>query len=104
MIGFLTAITIGYVVVLIVVLAISLIVVGRALWSLGTTLSGIAGGLKVVERQTAPLGGYVDALNGGLGAVNAGLGSVAGHLTAADDELAMALGEPVSGQPAANAA
>ena len=45
MIGFLTAITIGYVVVLVVVLAISLIVVGRALWSLGTTLSGIAGGL-----------------------------------------------------------
>ena len=104
MIEFLTVVTIGYVVVLVVVLAISLILVGRALWSLGTTISQIAGGLKVVERQTAPLGGYVDALNGGLGAVNAGLGSVAGHLTAADDELAMAMGEPVSGRPTATAA
>ena len=36
MIEALTVVTIGYVVVLVVVLAISLIVVGRALWSLGT--------------------------------------------------------------------
>lgn len=104
MIGFLTVVTIVYVLILVVVLAVSLILIARSLWSLGTTLGKISGGLKVVEAQTAPLGGYVTALNDGLGNVATGLVSVAGHLTAADDELAMAMGEPVSGQPVSNAA
>lgn len=104
MIGFLTVVTIVYVLVLVVVVAVSLIIVGRALWSLGTTLGHISGGLKVVERQTAPLAGYIDALNGGLTTVSAGLTSVAGHLSDADNELAMAMGEPVAGQPTTNVA
>lgn len=104
MIGFLTVVTIAYVLVLVVVVAVSLIIVGRALWSLGTTLGQISGGLKVVEEQTAPLAGYIDALNGGLSTVSAGLTSVAGHLSDADDELAMAMGEPVAGQPTTNVA
>ncbi len=104
MIGFLTVITVAYVLVLVVVVAVSLIIVGRALWSLGTTLGQISGGLKVVEQQTAPLAGYVDALNGGLSTVSEGLTSVAGHLSDADDELAMAMGEPVAGQPITNVA
>jgi len=103
-IGILTVITVVYVLALVVVVAVSLIIVGRALWSVGTTLGKIAGGLKVVERQTAPLAGYVDALNEGLGAVSEGLASVAGHLSDADDELAMAMGEPVAGQPTSNVA
>lgn len=104
MIGVLTAVTVVYVLVLVVVIAISLILVGRALWSLGTTLGHISGGLTVVEQQTAPLAGYVDALNGGLSAVSVGLTSVATHLTDADDELAMAMGEPTSGQLTSNVA
>lgn len=104
MIGFLTVVTIAYVLVLVVVVAVSLVIVGRALWSLGTTLGQISGGLKVVEEQTAPLAGYIDALNGGLSTVSAGLTSVAGHLSEADDELAMAMGEPVAGQPSSNVA
>lgn len=104
MIELLTAVTVGYALVLVVVIAVSLIVVGWGLWSIGTTLGRIAGGLKVVERQTAPLGGYVDALNGGLTTVKDGLLSVAGHLSDADDELAMAMGEPVAGQPTSNVA
>ena len=104
MIAFLTVVTIIYALVLVVVVAVSLIVVGRALWSLGTTLGQIFGGLKVVERQTAPLAGYLDALHEGLGSVSRGLTSVAGHLSDADDELAMAMGEPVAGQPTSNVA
>lgn len=97
MIGVLTAITVLYALALVAVVAATLITVGLALWSAGTNLGRIAEGLKVVEQQTAPLGGYVTALNDGLSTVSTGLGSVAGHLSAADDELAMALGEPVAG-------
>jgi uncharacterized protein YoxC len=103
-IGFLTVVTVAFVLVLVVVVAVSLIIVGRTLWSVGTTLGKIAGGLKVVERQTAPLAGYVDALNEGLSTVKTGLTSVAGHLSDANDELAMAMGEPVAGQPTSNVA
>lgn len=97
MIGLLTAITVIYALVLVVVVAAGLITIGQALWSVGSNLRRIADGLKVVEQQTAPLGGYITALNDGLATVSTGLGSVAGHLSAADDELAMALGEPVAG-------
>ena len=104
MIGFLAVATIVYALILVVIVAVSLIVIGRALSSVGTTLGKISGGLKVVERQTAPLAGYVDALNEGLSTVSTGLTSVAGHLSDADDELAMAMGEPVAGQPTSNVA
>ena len=100
MIGLLTAVTILYAFLLVVVIAAGLITIGLALWSTGTNVIRIAEGLKVVERQTAPLGGHVTALNDGLTSVSIGLRSVAGHLSSADDELAMALGEPVAGAPA----
>jgi len=103
-IGFLTVATIAYALILVVVVAVSLIVIGRVLWSIGTTLGRISGGLAIVQRQTAPLAGYVDALNEGLSTVKTGLTSVAGHLSDADDELAMAMGEPVAGQPTSNVA
>ncbi len=104
MIGLLAVVTLVYAVILVVVLAVSLITIGRALWSIETTLGRISAGLKVVERQTAPLGGYVSALNDGLATVSTGLGSVAGHLSGADDELAVALGEPVAGAATARVA
>lgn len=104
MIGLLTAVTILYAFLLVAVVAAGLITIGLALWSTGTNVIRIAEGLKVVERQTAPLGGYVTALNDGLTTVSTGLRSVAGHLSSADDELATALGEPIAGAAASRVA
>jgi len=104
MIEILTALTVAYAVVLVLAIAASVITVGLGLSRVADSLGRIAAGLTVVERQTAPLGGYVDALNGGLGEVAMGLTSVAANLTAADDELAIALGEPTSGRPTTNVA
>ena len=104
MIGFLTIVTVIYALILVAVVAATLVFVGRTLWRIGTTLGGIAGGLAVVESQTAPLAGYVDALNDGLGSVARDLASTAGHLSAADDELGIALGDPVPDRSAANVA
>ena len=104
MIGFLTVATIAYALILVVVVAVSLIVIGRVLWSIGTTLGRISGGLAIVQRQTAPLAGYVDALNEGLSTVSAGPASVAGHLSDAHDELALSMGDPLAGRPTSNVA
>jgi len=100
----LTALTVVYAVVLVVVIAASVITVGVALAGTARSLERIAAGLVVVERQTQPLGPAVDALNGGLGEVASRLGAVAEHLATADDELAAALGEPTLRQPASNVA
>lgn len=94
MIELLTAVTVVYAVILVVVVAASLIVIGLALRSIGGNLGRIADGLKIVERQTAPLTGYVTALNDGLGQVADGLATTAHHLDEADAELAAAMGEP----------
>lgn len=99
MIGLLTAVTILYAFLLVAVVAAGLITIGLALWSTGTNVIRIAEGLKVVDCQTAPLGGYITALDDGLTTVSSGLRSVAGNLSSADDELATALGEPVAGAP-----
>lgn len=96
MIELLTALTVGYAVVLVVVVAVSLIVIGRTLWSVAGSLDQIADGLRIVERQTAPLAGYVTALNDGLGQVAAGLLETAEHLDGADAGLAGTMGEPRS--------
>ncbi len=96
MIELLTVVSVGYVAVLVIVVAVSLIVIGRVLWSVAGSLGRIADGLLVVERQTAPLSGYVMALNDGLGQVAAALAETAEHLDVADDELAGAMGEPRS--------
>lgn len=96
MIELLTVLSVGYVAVLVIVVAVSLIVIGRVLWSVAGSLGRIADGLLIVERQTAPLSDYVTALNDGLGQVAVGLAGTAEHLDAADDELAGAMGEPRS--------
>ncbi len=94
MIGFLTVVTIIYAVVLVVVLAVSLITILYYLWSIGTTLGKIRDGLLVVEKQTAPLGGHVEAINGALGSVASGLSGALDDLAAVNDALGSVLGEP----------
>ena len=86
--------TIGYAVILVLVLAVSLTIIAATLWSVGTTLGQVAGGLRVVEQQTAPLAGHLNGLNGGLGAVADGLRPATEHLAVTDAHLAAALGEP----------
>jgi hypothetical protein len=74
MITFLAWVTVIYALVLVVVLAVSLIAILYYLWSIGTTLSRISGGLGIVRQQTAPLNGQIQAINGALSTVGAGLG------------------------------
>ena len=73
MISFLTIVTVIYAVVLVLVLAVSLSTILYYLWSIGTTLGKISGGLQVVRDQTAPLPGHLEAINGALDQVASGL-------------------------------
>jgi hypothetical protein len=101
MIAFLTAATVVYALVLVMVLAVSLIVILYYLWSIGTTLGKIRDGLVVVRDQTAPLSGHVEAINGALGSVASGFGGALEDLAATDAALAEALGEPGAGDKVA---
>lgn len=94
MIGFLTAATLVYAVVLVVVLAVSLVAILYYLWRIGTALGQIRDGLGVVREQTAPLPGYIGAINGALRSVADGLGSARDDLVATDAALARVAGEP----------
>ena len=93
MIELLTILTAAYAVILVVVLAATLITILYYLRKIGDTLGQIAGGLQVVEQQTAPLGEKIDAINGGLAGIAAGLSGAAGHLAATDHLLATVAGE-----------
>jgi hypothetical protein len=92
-IGFLTAVTLIYAIVLVLVLAVSLITILYYLWSIGTTLGKIRAGLEVVREQTAPLGGHVEAINGALGEVAGGLSGALDDLAATDAALGEVMGE-----------
>jgi hypothetical protein len=91
--AFLTAVTLIYAVVLVVVLAVSLITILYYLWSIGTTLGKIRAGLVVVRDQTAPLPGHLEAINGALGSVAAGFSGALEDLAATDAALAGLTGE-----------
>ncbi len=69
----LTWITIGYFVVLVLVLAVGLIAILTTLMSVARKLGAISGGLQQVEQQTAPLNAGVEKLNGSLGGLAGGL-------------------------------
>jgi hypothetical protein len=92
-IGFLTAVTLIYAIVLVLVLAVSLITILYYLWSIGTTLGKIRAGLEVVREQTAPLAGHVEAINGALGEVAGGLSGTLDDLAATDAALGEVMGE-----------
>ncbi|GAC1317433.1 MAG: hypothetical protein NVSMB2_11160 [Chloroflexota bacterium] len=94
MISFLTWVTVLYVLVLVVVLAVSLIAIFYYLWSIGTTLSKISGGLGVVRQQTAPLAGQIVAINGALTSVGDGLVGALEDLADVDAALGGLVGAP----------
>jgi len=92
-IAFLTAATIIYALVLVVVLAVSLTTILYYLWSIGTTLGKIRAGLGVVRDQTAPLSGHLEAINGALGSVAVGFTAALDDLAATDATLGELAGE-----------
>lgn len=94
MIEFLAWATLVYAVVLVVVLAVSLIAIFYYLWSIGTTLGKIGAGLGIVRQQTAPLGGYVAAINGALSTVSTGFGGALNDLADVNGALGGVLGDP----------
>jgi RDD family len=96
MIEFLTWVTVIYAVVLVLVLAVSLIAIFYYLWSIGTTLGKIGGGLAVVREQTAPLGGQIEAINGALSTVGAGLGGALEDLAEVNAALGGLVSEPAT--------
>ena len=93
MIAVLTWITVIYAVVLVLVLAVSLSTILYYLWSIGTTLGKISGGLAVVRHQTAPLGGHISAINGALQSVGEGLGGALEDLAGTNAALGTLVGE-----------
>jgi hypothetical protein len=101
MIGFLAWVTLVYVLVLVVVLAISLISILYFLWSIGTTLSKIGAGLGIVRDQTAPLGGHIEAINGALTSVGSGLGGALDDLLEVNGALGGLVGEGATSEQVA---
>lgn len=83
----LTWLTLIYLAILVLTLAIGLIVILKTLASVSTKLGQISGGLQQVDTNTAPLNAGVEQLNGslsnlvgGLKVAEASFGSAAGHL------------------------
>ena len=96
MIAFLAWVTVIYALVLVVVLAVSLIAIFYYLWSIGTTLGKISGGLAVVRQQTAPLNGQIEAINDALSAVGGGFGGALEDLADVNTTLGSVVGEPAA--------
>ena len=92
----LTWITVIYLVVLVLALAlaVSLITIFGYLWKIGTALAAVQAVLGQAQANTAPLEGHLEVINDGLSGVSGGLklvdenlfevneslGAVAGHL------------------------
>lgn len=83
----LTWLTVGYLVILVLTLAIGLILILVTLRSVGTKLGQIADGLKVVETQTAPLNAGVEQLNESLGGLAGGLQTAKSSFVSANKHL-----------------
>ena len=72
---------------LLVVLAVGLLRILRALTSIRDTLAKIAMGVRAIDSETAPLPKHLGGLNDTLTALGGGLGSVNSHLKAAGEKL-----------------
>lgn len=72
---------------LLVVLAVGLLRILRALTSIRESLSKIAMGVRAIDSETAPLPKHLGGLNDTLTALGGGLGSVNSHLKAAGEKL-----------------
>jgi len=67
---------------LLMVLAVGLLRILRALTSIRESLSKIAMGVRAIDSETAPLPKHLDGLNDTLTTLGEGLGSVESHLKA----------------------
>ena len=90
----LTWITVIYLAVLVLALAVSLITIFVYLWKIGSALAAVKDVLGQAEANTSPLKGHLEVINEGLSGVSGGLklvdenlfevneslGAVAGHL------------------------
>lgn len=74
-------------VLLLVVLAVGLLRILRALTSIRESFSKIAMGVRAIDSETAPLPKGLAGLNETLTALGGGLGSVNSHLKAAGKKL-----------------
>lgn len=83
----LTWLTVIYLIVLVLALAISLIAIFVYLWKIGSALAAVERALVQTESNTKPLKGHLDKINGGLIGVRDGLGLVDEHLASTDDSL-----------------
>ncbi len=64
----------------VLVLVVYLLGIIYALWSTGSNLQKLAGGLIAVRDNTDPLGEHMQAINGGLSALLSGLLAVNNNL------------------------
>jgi len=72
---------------LLVVLAVGLLRILRALTSIRDTLSKIAMGVRAIDSETAPLPKHLGGLNDTFTTLGGGLGSVNSHLKAAGEKI-----------------
>lgn len=72
---------------LLVVLAVGLLRILRALTNIRDTLSKIAMGVRAIESETAPLPKHLGQLNETLTTLGGGLGTVNSHLKATGETL-----------------
>lgn len=83
----LTWLTVIYLVVLVVALAVSLIAIFVYLWKIGSALAAVERALVQTKTNTLPLAGHIEAINGGLVGVRDGLMLVDEHLASTDGSL-----------------
>lgn len=83
----LTWLTVIYLVVLVLALAVSLTTIFYYLWRIGTALAAVRDRLAQAERNTAPLKDHLKTINEGLASVGEGLRAVDEHLFETNESL-----------------
>jgi len=83
----LTMLSLGYVIILVVALAVSLISILTYMVKIASALGSIKNGLLMVEGNTRPLAGHLNAINQGLTSVSDGFQLVDAHLEDSDRSL-----------------
>jgi len=78
----LVVLSLGVTLAIVLVLVAYLLAIIVTLWSAGTTLKKLAGGLVAVRDNTRPLPEDIPAINGALSALLTGLLEVNGNLAA----------------------
>ena len=83
----LTWLTVIYLVVLVLALAVSLISIFVYLWKIGSALAAVEHALVQTKTNTQPLQGRVEAINGGLVGVRDGLTLVGENVGSIHDSV-----------------